>query len=40
MAMLASKTSAALGLDMAEAPALMAQARALLLERAAHGEDR
>jgi hypothetical protein len=25
---------------MAEAPALMAQARALLLERAAQGEDR
>jgi len=41
MAMLASKSSgAALGLDMAEAPALLAQARALLLERAAHGEDR
>ena len=41
MAMLASKSGgASLGLDMLEAPALMAQARALLLDRAARGEDR
>ena len=41
MAMLRSKSSgAALALDLDDAPALMAEARALLLERAARGEDR
>ena len=41
MEMLRSKSSgAALALDLDDAPALMAEARALLLERAAHGEDR
>ncbi len=41
MEMLRSKSSgASLALEMDEAPALMAQARALLLERAAHGEAR
>ena len=41
MEMLRSKSSgAALALDLEDAPALMAEARALLLERAAHGEDR
>ena len=41
MDMLRSKSSgAALALDLEDAPALMAEARALLLERAAHGEDR
>ena len=41
MEMLRSKSSgAALALEMEDAPALMAEARALLLERAAHGEDR
>ena len=38
---LRSKSSGAgLALDLEDAPALMAEARALLLERAAHGEDR
>ena len=41
MEMLRSKSSGAgLALDLEDAPALMAEARALLLERAAHGEDR
>ena len=41
MEMLRSKSSGAgLALEMDEAPAFMAQARALLLDRAAHGEDR
>ena len=41
MDMLRSKSSGAgLALDLDDAPALMAEARALLLERAAHGEDR
>jgi DNA repair exonuclease SbcCD nuclease subunit len=41
MEMLRSKSSgAALALDLDDALALMAEARALLLERAAHGEDR
>ena len=41
MDMLRSKSSGAgLALDLEDAPALMAEARALLLERAAHGEDR
>ena len=41
MEALRSRSSGAgLALDMEDAPALMAQARALLLERAAHGEDR
>ena len=41
MEMLRSKSSgAALALGLDDAPALMAEARALLLERAAHGEDR
>jgi DNA repair exonuclease SbcCD nuclease subunit len=41
MEMLRSKSDgASLELKMEDAPALMAEARALLLERAAHGEDR
>ena len=41
MDMLRSKSSGAgLALDLEDAPTLMAEARALLLERAAHGEDR
>ena len=41
MEMLRSKSSGAgLALDLEDAPALLAEARALLLERAAHGEDR
>jgi hypothetical protein len=41
METLRSKSSGAgLALDLEDAPALMAEARALLLERAAHGEDR
>ncbi len=41
MVMLQSKSGGAtLGFDMLDAPELIAQARALLLDRAAHGEDR